>query len=398
MFQEQILSVSRLVGLLREVVEDNFLEVSVEGEISNFAAPSSGHFYFTLKDSRCQVRAVMFRQHNRLLKVSPEDGMQVICRGRLTVYPQRGELQMVVEHLELQGAGGLQAAYEELRQRLEQEGLFAPERKRALPTYPKSVAVVTSATGAAIRDILQVLQRRAAGVRVVVCPVRVQGEGSAEEIVRAVELVNRHQAADVLIVGRGGGSLEDLWAFNEEPVARALYASRIPVISAVGHEVDTTISDFVADHRAPTPSAAAEIVARSCQEIEAHLDHLQRRLIHAQQSRIERLADRLESLSGRLRSPRQMVVDMQQRLRTSRERLERGMRYALERKHAALKHALGRLEAYSPQLTLERGYSIVTRADGQSVVTSASQASPGETLGVRFAQGRVQVTVAEVEA
>jgi len=397
MFQEQILSVSRLVDLLREVVEDNFLEVAVEGEISNFAAPSSGHYYLTLKDSRCQIRAVMFRQYNRLLQVVPEDGMQVVCRGRLTVYPQRGELQMVVEHLELRGAGGLQAAYEELRLKLEGEGLFAAERKRPLPVYPQTIGVVTSATGAAVRDILHVLRRRAAGVKIVICPVRVQGEGAANEIVAAVELLNRHHAADVLIVGRGGGSLEDLWAFNEEPVARALYASRIPVISAVGHEVDTTIADYVADYRAPTPSAAAEVVARSCQEIETHLDHLLQRLAQAQSGRIKRLQARLDALSARLRSPRQTVADMQRRLQASRERLDRSMQHALERKGSALRVATGRLEAYSPQQTLSRGYSIVTRADGQGVVTSAAQTAPGEALGIRFAHGSVKVSVDEVQ-
>ncbi|PLY00067.1 MAG: exodeoxyribonuclease VII large subunit [Desulfuromonas sp.] len=398
MFQDQVLSVSRLVELLKEVVEDNFLEVTVEGEISNCATPSSGHHYFTLKDNRCQVRAVMFRQYNRLLRFSPEDGMQVLCRGRLTVYPQRGELQMVVEHLELCGEGGLQAAYEELRLRLEREGLFARERKRALPTYPKTVGVVTSGTGAAIRDILQVLRRRAAGVRVVICPVRVQGTGAAEEIVRAVELFNRHQAADVLIVGRGGGSLEDLWAFNEEPVARALYASHIPVISAVGHEVDTTIADYVADYRAPTPSAAAEVVVRSCQEIESHLDHLQQRLKVAQSSRLRHSQEKLEALADRLRSPRQLVADMQRRLQVAEERLRRAMKHTHERKTAAFQLVSGRLEAYSPQATLQRGYSIVTRADGRRVVTAADQASPGEVLGIRFAQGQVRVTVDEVDA
>jgi len=396
MFQEQILTVTRLVELLREVVEDNFLEIAVEGEVSNYAAPASGHVYFTLKDSHAQIRSVMFRQYNRLLKFTPENGMQVICRGRLSVYPQRGELQMIVEHLELQGEGGLQAAYDELKKRLDKEGLFDPQRKRSLPVYPRTVGVITSATGAAIRDILQVLRRRAAGVRVNVCPVRVQGDDAAKEVIQAIELMNRHNAADVLIVGRGGGSLEDLWAFNDEALARTIFASRIPVISAVGHEVDYTIADYVADQRAPTPSAAAEIVSRSCQEIETHIDHLSLRLNQAMQHKLTRDVDRLSALGTRLRSPGQRVNDLQKRLADLRERMSLNIRNTLEKKGASLLVALGRLEAYSPQHTLERGYSIVTRGDDRSVVAQADDTESGEHLKIRFAKGSALVTVDKV--
>ena len=396
MNDSRVLSVSRLVELLREVVEDNFLDVAVEGEISNFAAPGSGHFYFTLKDSRCQVRAVMFRQYNRLLNFKPENGQQVICRGRMTVYPQRGELQMAVEHLEIKGAGGLQAAFEALKADLEKQGLFSAERKRPLPSYPQTVGVITSGTGAAIRDILNVLSRRAAGGRVVGCPVRVQGDGAVKEIVDAIELMNRLDAADVLIVGRGGGSLEDLWAFNEEEVARAIFASGIPVISAVGHEVDVTIADYVADYRAPTPSAAAEVVARSCEEIEMQIDHLTQRMFQVQAAALSRSQERVSSLCRRLRSPYQVVIDKMNYQKGLQRRLQLAMRVGLERKQSAFDHAEGRLEAFSPQRTLERGYSIVTLSDGKTVVRQAALTSQGDKLKVRFCEGSADVSVERV--
>ncbi len=296
--EPRILSVSRLAALLKEVVEDNFVQVWVEGEISNFSAPASGHFYFTLKDAGAQLRAVMFRSQNRLLKFRPESGMQVVCSGRVSLYSQRGELQLVVDAIEPRGAGSLQVAFEQLKAKLEAEGLFAQARKRALPAFPKTIGVVTSATGAAIHDILQVLRRRSAGVRVQIYPVRVQGEEAAGEICQGIAVFNRQGEADVLIVGRGGGSLEDLWAFNEEPVARAIYDSRIPVISAVGHEVDFSIADFVADLRAPTPSAAAELVVKSRQELEGHLDQLTLRLAAQMRGRLELMRERVSGSSS----------------------------------------------------------------------------------------------------
>jgi exodeoxyribonuclease VII large subunit len=302
-----ILTVTRLAALLKEVVEENFAQVLVEGEISNFSVPASGHFYFSLKDESAQVRAVMFRSQARLLAFRPENGMQVILSGRVSLYPQRGEVQLVAERLEPLGIGSLQVAFEQLKTRLAGEGLFAEARKRPLPTFPRTVGVVTSATGAAIHDIVNVLRRRGAGLRLLLAPVRVQGDGAAAEIAAAIADHNRLGVADVLIVGRGGGSLEDLWAFNEEVVARAIHASAIPVISAVGHEVDFTIADFVADLRAPTPSAAAELVARSRLELEGHLDHLAQRLAGQMQGRLELLNERVTGLSRRLRSPRQQL-------------------------------------------------------------------------------------------
>jgi len=305
---------------------------------------------------------------------------------------------MAVEHLELSGEGGLQAAFDQLKTRLEGEGLFATERKRPLPLYPRTVGVITSATGAAIQDILQVLRRRAAGVRVRLFPVRVQGEGAAAEIVHALKVFNRHQAADVLIVGRGGGSLEDLWAFNEEVVARAMFASHIPIISAVGHEVDVTIADFVADRRAPTPSAAAEIVARSCQEIESHLDHLELRLDRAQAVLLKWNSERLVSLVRRLRSPRQSVAALRDRLETGQARLALAMRRLLEQRRAQLAATEGRLEAYSPLRTLERGYSIVTRVKDGVIVRNAHQLRAGDRVALRFHEGSTIAVTEEDES
>ena len=303
-----ILTVSRLTELLKEVVEENFLEIAVEGEISNLARPGSGHFYFVLKDDNSQVRCVMFRPFNRLLNFVPENGMQMVCRGRMSLYSQRGELQLLVESMEICGVGTLQQAFFRLKEKLAGEGLFSDEHKKPLPMLPQTIGVVTSPTGAAIRDIVQVLMRRAVGVRILLRPVSVQGVESGLEISEAIADFNRHAEADVLIVGRGGGSLEDLWAFNEEAVARAIYSSSIPVISAVGHEVDFTIADFVADLRAPTPSAAAEMVMKSRLEYESHMDHLAIRLAAQLKSTLKFYRERLDSLRGKLRSPRERLL------------------------------------------------------------------------------------------
>ncbi len=277
----KILTVSRLTALIKGVLEENFEHVWVEGEISNLAMPVSGHLYFTLKDAAAQLRCVMFRASSRALRFKPKDGMGVVVRGRVSLFEPRGEYQLIVEYLEPQGIGALQLAFSQLKERLAKEGLFAEAHKKPIPRLPQRIGVVTSATGAAIHDILNVLNRRFANVEVLIYPVKVQGEGAAREIAQAVKDFNRYGNIDVMIVGRGGGSIEDLWAFNEEVVARAIYHSRIPVISAVGHEVDFTIADFVADLRAPTPSAAAELVVKSKAELDAELDALSHRLRQA---------------------------------------------------------------------------------------------------------------------
>jgi exodeoxyribonuclease VII large subunit len=390
-----ILTVTRLAALLKEVVEENFAQVLVEGEISNFSVPASGHFYFSLKDDGAQLRVVMFRSQARLLVFRPENGMRVILSGRVSLYPQRGEVQLVAETIEPRGIGSLQVAYEQLKNKLAGEGLFAEARKRPLPTFPRTVGVVTSATGAAIHDIVNVLRRRGAGLRLLLRPVRVQGDGAAAEIAEAIIDHNRLGVADVLIVGRGGGSLEDLWAFNEEVVARAIHASAIPVISAVGHEVDTTIADFVADLRAPTPSAAAELVARSRLELEGHLDHLAQRLAGQMQGRLELLAERVQGLTRRLRSPRQQLMLWRQRHADLARRLDRAMVRRQQEAEGRLATLAGQLDLLSPLRTLERGYAIVFAEKTGKAVLDAGTLAVGDQVQLRFSIGRATATVDE---
>lgn len=391
------LTVSGLVALLQEVVETNFVTVTVEGEISNFAAPTSGHWYFTLKDAGAQLRCVMFRGRNRLVTGPPRDGQQVICSGAVTIYPARGDLQMVVEGLFLAGEGALQKAFELLKTQLAAEGLFAEERKRPLPTCPRCVGIVTSATGAAIRDILNVLQRRAPDVQVLLRAVKVQGEGAAEEIAEAIADLNRYGEVDVLIVGRGGGSAEDLWAFNEEIVARAIVASARPVISAVGHETDFTIADLVADLRAPTPSAAAELVARNRQEREVHLDHLIMRLHGRMEQSLGLVAEKLSGLEGRLKLHGRAFADLPKTVAA----LEKSLLLAATslHRHAADRLALaaGRLDAFSPLKQLQRGYAIASRERDGRVLNTVAGLEPGKELWLRFADGRARARVEDVE-
>jgi exodeoxyribonuclease VII large subunit len=392
------LTVSRLVALLRETVEDNFVQVLVEGELSNFAAPASGHWYFTLKDDQAQLRAVMFRVQNRLLRFLPENGMQVACSGRVSVYSQRGELQLIVDALHPLGAGGLQLAFEQLKTRLAADGLFAAERKRPLPAHPATVGVVTSATGAAIYDILNVLRRRAAGLRIILRPVRVQGEGAPAEIAEAIGDLNRQGLAEVLIVGRGGGSLEDLWAFNTEVVARAIAASAMPVISAVGHEIDVTIADFVADLRAPTPSAAAELVAASRLELERHLDHLVLRLAGQIRGRLALWEERVAGFKGRLRSPLADLALSRQRHLALERRLLRAWQGRLRETAGQLATLGARLDALSPLRTLERGYAVAVAEKDGRVVTDARDLAAGDRLQLLLARGRARVVVEGTDA
>lgn len=390
------LSVSRLCALLQETIEENFVTVLVEGEVSNCSVPQSGHHYFTLKDRDAQLRAVMFRSQARLLPFRLENGQQVICRGRVSIYRQRGELQLIVEHLEPAGLGGLQLAFEQLKRKLEAEGLFAAERKRPLPAFPGVIGVVTSPTGAAIRDLLNILQRRAAGFHLLLAPVRVQGEGAAAEIAAAIADLNRQGEAEVLIVGRGGGSLEDLWAFNEEPVVRAIAASRLPVISAVGHETDVTLADLVADLRAPTPSAAAELVVRNRRELEAHLDQLGLRLGRLMQARLELAAERLRGLQARLRPPQERLAVARQRCDELVGRLRRCVLGRLERAGQQLSATVLQLDALSPLATLGRGYAVVRSLPAGEVVTGVRGLRPRQQVSLQFADGLAEALIETV--
>jgi len=383
------LTVSRLVELIREVVESNFFAVTVEGEVSNFSVPASGHWYFTLKDSQGQLRAVMFRGRNRVVPYPPRDGQQVVCSGTVGVYTSRGELQLIVDSLTPSGVGTLQAAFEELKLRLAAEGLFAEGRKRPLPAFPRTVGIVTSKTGAAIHDILNVLRRRAPGLHILLRPVKVQGEGAAAEIAEGIADLNRHGESDVLIVGRGGGSLEDLWAFNEEVVARALAASKIPVISAVGHEVDVTIADFVADLRAPTPSAAAELVAKSRLELESHVDHLTLRLRSRLEQGVQLLDTRLQGLERRLQLAAGEWRRRDEGLATLERQLHNSFAACLRRQEERFGLAVGQLHALSPLAQLARGYVLPSRDAAGHVPAPFAELASGDPLWLRFRQGRV---------
>ncbi len=391
------LTVSELVALLQEVVESNFVDVEVEGEMSNFSTPASGHWYFSLKDERAQLRAVMFRGRNRQVGVRPQDGGRVLCRGSLGVYTARGELQLIVESLTPSGIGDLQKAYDALKDKLAAEGLFAVERKRALPAFPATIGVVTSATGAAIHDIINVIRRRAPGMRILLRPVKVQGEAAAAEIAAAIGDFNQVFVPDVLIVGRGGGSLEDLWAFNEEVVARAIVASQVPVISAVGHEVDVTIADLAADVRAATPSAAAELVAKSRLELEAHLDHLGMRLQTQLAQRILLVRQRLDDLDRRLRYSVRDWSPQRAAITGLAHRLRRAMLGELHCYADQLGQNAGRLQTLSPLRALERGYVIASRDRDSAGLCHTQGLSPGDDLWLRFADGRVRTRVEDVE-
>lgn len=391
-----VVSVSTLVACLQELVEDNFVDVFVQGELSNVSRPPSGHIYFTLKDDRSQLRCAMFRSHVRALQFRPEDGLAVICRGRVSIYPQRGDLQLIVDRIEPEGVGSLQLAFEQLKERLQREGLFAEELKKKLPAFPQTVGVVTSATGAALQDILNVLRRRSAGLQVLLRPVPVQGEGAAREIARAIDEMNREGSSDVLIVGRGGGSREDLWAFNEEIVARAIHASRIPVISAVGHEIDFSIADLAADLRAPTPSAAAELVVQNRLELERHLDQLTLRLADKMRSRLLLLGSRLEGLSKRLKAPHEQLRLQELAFQQLESRLGKAIRAVVDRDGQRLALASGRLDALSPLRVLARGYAIVSSEESGTIVTAAEQVAAGDGLNIRLAKGQLTATVKRI--
>ncbi len=393
----QVVPVSSLVHLLQELVEENFVDVLVQGELANFSRPASGHCYFTLKDQKSQLRCAMFRPYARALKFQPQSGMEVICRGRVSIYPQRGDLQLIVEGIEPVGVGGLQLAFLQLQEKLEKEGLFSAARKQALPAHPQIIGVVTSATGAAIHDILNVLRRRSAGVEILLRPVRVQGQGAAEEIAEAIADLNVDGRAEVLIVGRGGGSREDLWAFNEEVVARAIAASQLPIISAIGHEVDLSIADLAADLRAPTPSAAAELVVQNRLELERHLDQLEMRLANQIRSRVELLRSRLHGLQRRLRAPDEQLRIHQLELQRMLLRMQQAMQQSLTEKTQQLSVLAGRIDALSPLKVLGRGYSIIRVKKTGEVLRDSRQVQGGDLLGLQLGTGALDAVVADSE-
>lgn len=393
----RIYGVSELTAELKTLIEGTFTGVWVEGEISNFKHHTSGHMYFTLKDDRGQLRAVMFRGSNRGLQFRPEDGLAVVVFGNVTIYEPRGEYQVYVEFMEPKGLGALQLAFEQLKTRLEAEGLFDLARKRPIPLLPEKIGLVTSPSGAAIRDILQIIHRRFANVKILILPVRVQGEGAASEIVEGLEVLNKREDLDVIIVARGGGSIEDLWAFNEEHVARAIYASQTPVISAVGHETDFTIADFVADVRAPTPSAAAEMVISRKAELIQRVDDFVSRLVSYMRYRVERSGERLRSLDRHLRllSPLERIKRQREQLRDGVSALQSTMSHRLALWRGELRTAAARLDSLSPLAILARGFSVCRLLPNLSIVTRAASVPEGGRVEVLLAQGGLICRVEE---
>lgn len=443
--QRDIYSVSRLVRETRAVLEGSFPLLWVSGEISNLAQPASGHIYFSLKDEIAQVRCAMFRMKRQQLRFQPANGQQVLIRARVSLYEARGEFQLIAEHMEPAGEGALRLAFDQLKQKLAAEGLFDTEHKQPLPELPQQLGLITSPSGAAIRDLLSVLRRRFPALPVVIYPVQVQGEDAPRQIVRMLQLANRRNECDLLILSRGGGSLEDLQAFNEETVARAIHASTIPVVSGVGHEIDFTIADFVADQRAATPSAAAELVAPDQQAWRQRLGQLSQSLRLAQARRQRQLVDRLTTLQQRLQRqhPAQRLQQRAQRLdelsqrlwraadlrlmRYSRrleqlqarlaaqspakrlerlhlahqgldERLRRSMRERIETLRIRLAQQARDLHTLSPLNTLGRGYAIVIRQQDQQIVRAAGEVEPGERITARLADGSLICEVIDKDA
>jgi len=396
----KVYTVSRLNRRIKDLLEKNFPLVWVEGEVSNLRRPSSGHLYFTLKDESSQLPAVIFRSAASALRFQLEDGLKAVVRGRLSVYTVRGQYQLIANLVQPVGVGELQLALEQLKKKLAAEGLFDPRLKRPLPLLPRKIGLVTSPTGAAIRDILQVIDRRFGNVHLIINPVRVQGEGSAEEIARAIDEFNRMEDIDVLIVTRGGGSLEDLWAFNEEAVARSIHRSRIPVISAVGHQIDWTISDLAADLRAPTPSAAAELVVERKDELEeriiGYLKRIRTNWKYVSDSARARIDEILKSYL--FRDPARLLQPYQQRLDELVSLPPRIIRHRLQLQRERFKSCRARLGSLNPLAILSRGYSFTTRAKDGKIVTNVRSLRPGSEVKTRLHRGSFTSVVKKIEA
>ncbi|MCK4744239.1 MAG: exodeoxyribonuclease VII large subunit [Sulfuriflexus sp.] len=432
--QREIYSVSQLASDVRQTLEQNFPLTWVEGEISNLANPASGHIYFSLKDSKAQVRCAMFKMRKRLLDFEPENGMQVLVRAKVGLYEARGDFQLIIEHMEEAGDGAMRREYEALKRRLRNEGLFEAKHKQSIPKLPKQIGIVTSPTGAAIHDMLTVLKRRFPSIPVLIYPVPVQGETAAKKISKAIKLANTRKECDVLIISRGGGSLEDLWAFNDEHLAHTIFSSKIPIISAVGHEVDFSIADFVADVRAPTPSAAAELLSPDRNEWLQRLNSLSRRLVSSMQNRLSQNSQRMDWLSQRVSSPQQRldrsaqrIKELQHRLLSAQRnqqqqyssqlqilqttllhhtptqriqklqqqqallqtRLRQSMQKTLQINSERLSLTSNTLDAVSPLATLGRGYSIARRIDTGELIRDAAAIKKGTRIETRLEKGRL---------
>lgn len=397
--EKHIYSVSEITRYIRVVLEDTFPQVWVEGEVSNFMKHTSGHMYFSLKDENSVLNCVLFKNVNQDIRFKIEDGLKAVCFGRISVYDKRGQYQFYVEKMEPKGLGALQLAFEQLKERLRKEGLFDEAHKRPIPYLPYRVGVVTSPTGAAIKDILKVTRERFQNIDFIINPVRVQGKGAELEIARAIAELNEFGGVDVIIVGRGGGSLEDLWAFNEEIVARAIYNSKIPIISAVGHEVDWTIADFVADFRAPTPSMAAEKVIPKKEELRERIEEARARLKNALLGSVEALGSRLKQLAESyvLRQPLNMVRQHQQRVDDLIKGLHLRMGHIIKLKENVFNSIAGKLGSLSPFAVLERGYSITARMPDGNIVKNAASLKAGDKVRTRLKKGMFVSRVERIE-
>jgi exodeoxyribonuclease VII large subunit len=437
-----ILTVSELTHEIKDILEDKFPDVWVEGEVSNLRIPPSGHIYFTLKDDFSQIRAVLFKMQARTLRFIPEDGLHLICRGRVSLYEKRGDYQLILESIEPKGIGALQLAFLQLKEKLEKEGLFDPTQKKQIPMIPRKIGIVTSPTGAVIQDMLNILERRFENLHILLYPVRVQGEGASSEIAEGIRYFNKWTEVDVIIVGRGGGSLEDLWAFNKEVVARAIYHSKIPIISAVGHETDYTIADFVADLRAPTPSAAAELVVRDKREIKntfrylegrlenqmlqmlegyrATLSHL-RKIFREPRKRVDEYFLRVDDLANRfrlltiwtlkrkrernlylhesllLRNPMQRVKTLRFIILEAKKRMGQNIKYSIEIQRQKVRGILGKLDSLSPISILQRGYSITRKLPSLEILRDVSHVKEGDKVEVKLYQGALLCVVKKAD-
>jgi exodeoxyribonuclease VII large subunit len=392
----QVFSVTQLNRMVRELLEGSFPLLWVSGEISNLTRAASGHWYFSLKDAGAQVRCVMFRNRNVYLGWQPKEGDKVEARALVSLYEARGEFQLTIEFLQKAGLGALFEAFEKLKQKLEAEGLFAPERKRALPTFPRQIGIVTSPDAAALHDVLTTLKRRMPGIPVVIYPTPVQGKGAAETIASAIQKASQRAECDVLMVCRGGGSMEDLWSFNEEIVARAIADCAIPVVSGIGHETDFTIADFAADRRAPTPTAAAELVSPDREALLRQLLQSRQKMDRQIRYNLTERMQKLDILAHRLVHPGERITQRKQQLQQLRARLTTAVARRIELRQAQLQHLAQSLEHLAPHQVLNRGYSLVLNEAG-NIIRSSAQLATGDSVQMTFAEGKAKASVTQTE-
>ncbi len=393
--EQKILTVSQISQKIRNCLESHFPSLWIKGELSNFVAHSSGHWYFSLKDESSQIKGVMFRSQNHKLSFRPQNGTEILVQGPISVYPPRGDYQILCHEMELLGSGSLQMKFEQLKSKLQKEGLFDESRKQQLPAFPRHIALITSPTGAAVRDILQVLKRRFKAVQVTLIPALVQGDKAPTSLLKGLSL-SKHLNADVLIIGRGGGSMEDLWAFNDESLARALSKHPIPVISAVGHEIDFTICDFTADLRAPTPSAAAELVVQNVESVLENIDQMERQLIQHIKLHFKFFKERLFALQKSLVRPERLIQDFFQRLDETSLRLEQVLKQSFEKAKDQLNSFEKVLESLNPKKVMQRGFSIVTNVKEQPVYDTKSL-QINDSIHIDFFKGSAKANITEKE-